>query len=78
VLLARAEARYQAELADYEAKLQERAEKAQRSGRNPGDARLSLPPLASVTRSNTISPIRTQPLPKTATMLASTKITIPK
>jgi transposase len=35
VLEARAEARYQAELADYEAKQQERAEKAQRTGRKP-------------------------------------------
>jgi transposase len=36
VLEARAEARYQAELADYEAKLQERTAKAERTGRKPG------------------------------------------
>ena len=36
VLEARAEARYHAELADYEAKLQERTAKAERTGRKPG------------------------------------------
>lgn len=36
VLEARAEVRYQAELADYEAKRQERAAKAERTGRKPG------------------------------------------
>ena len=47
VLEARAEARYQAELAEYEAKLLERAEKAQRSGRKPG-GRPPQPPNAGV------------------------------
>jgi transposase len=47
VLEARAEARYQAELAEYEAKLQERAEKAQRSGRKPG-GRPPQPPTPGV------------------------------
>jgi transposase len=47
VLEARAEARYQAELADYEAKLQERTEKAQRTGRKPG-GRPPQPPTPGV------------------------------
>jgi transposase len=47
VLEARAEARYQAELAEYEAKLQERAEKAQRTGRKPG-GRPPQPPTSGV------------------------------
>lgn len=47
VLEARAEARYQAELADYEAKLLERAEKAQRTGRKPG-GRPPQPPTPGV------------------------------
>jgi transposase len=47
VLEARAEARYQAERAEYEAKLQERAEKAQRSGRKPG-GRPPQPPTPGV------------------------------
>jgi hypothetical protein len=47
VLEARAEARYQAELAEYEAKMQERAEKAQRSGRKPG-GRAPQPPTPGV------------------------------
>jgi transposase len=47
VLEARAEARYQAELADYEAKLQERAAKAERTGRKPG-GRAPQPPTPGV------------------------------
>ncbi len=47
VLEARAEARYQAELADYEAKLQERTEKAQRTDRKPG-GRPPQPPTPGV------------------------------
>ncbi|MCK6623680.1 MAG: IS5/IS1182 family transposase [Anaerolineae bacterium] len=47
VLEARAEARYQAELADYEAKLQERAAKAEQSGRKPG-GRAPQPPTPGV------------------------------
>lgn len=47
VLEARAEARYQAELADYEAKLQERASKAERTGRKPG-GRAPQPPTPGV------------------------------
>ena len=47
VLEARAEARYQAELAEYEAKLLERAEKAQRTGRKPG-GRPPQPPTPGV------------------------------
>jgi hypothetical protein len=44
VLEARAEARYQAELAEYEAKLQERATKAERTGRQPGGRPPQPPP----------------------------------
>jgi len=47
VLEARAEARYQAELADYEAKLQERAAKAEHTGRKPG-GRPPQPPTPGV------------------------------
>jgi transposase len=47
VLEARAEARYQAELADYEAKLQERLAKAERTGRKPG-GRAPQPPTPGV------------------------------
>lgn len=47
VLEARAEARYQAELADYEAKLQERAAKAERTGRKSG-GRPPQPPTPGV------------------------------
>ena len=47
VLEARAEACYQAELADYEAKLQERTEKAQRTDRKPG-GRPPQPPTPGV------------------------------
>jgi hypothetical protein len=47
VLEARAEARYQAELADYEAKMQQRAEKSQRTGRQPG-GRAPQPPSPGV------------------------------
>ena len=61
VLEAPAEARYQAELADYEAKLLERAEKAQPTSRKLGGRSPPPPPLALATRSNTISPIPTRP-----------------
>jgi transposase len=47
VLEARAAARYQAELADYEAKRQERAAKAERTGRKPG-GRPPQPPTPGV------------------------------
>ena len=47
VLEARAAARYQAELADYEAKLQERAAKTKRTGRKPG-GRAPQPPTPGV------------------------------
>jgi len=47
VLEARAAARYQAELADYEAKLLERAAKAKRTGRKPG-GRAPQPPTPGV------------------------------
>lgn len=47
VLAARAEARYQAELAEYEAKLRERAAKAERTGRKPG-GRAPQPPTPGV------------------------------
>jgi hypothetical protein len=47
VLEARAEARYQAELAEYEAKQQERTEKAERTSRKPG-GRAPQPPTPGV------------------------------
>jgi hypothetical protein len=47
VLEARADARYQAELADYEAKQQERAAKTERTGRKPG-GRTPQPPTPGV------------------------------
>lgn len=47
VLEARAEARYQADPADYEAKLQDRAAKAERTGRQPG-GRPPQPPTPGV------------------------------